>query len=128
MLTLVLALVLAARPANLTHAAGFPVRCQPISEWGARYQDGAANLQTHVIYLSPEVCKGFRQTTDHDWTVDSLVTLGHERAHLLGVQNEHAADCKGLRDAPWLARRLRVRLRRVWVRRYVGQSDLTDCL
>jgi hypothetical protein len=88
---------------DLTYAAGFPVVCGSMHQFGyGRYVAGVA-LVGYEIVLAPETCTGF----DQPWfRQDSLVTLGHERAHMLGIKNEQAAERKGIRDAPWLARRL----------------------
>lgn len=128
MAALAVSLLLAVYPPQLAHAAGFRVKCGSLARYGPRYEDGAADLEHRTILLSWDACRGFRQRKDHDWLVNSLVTLGHERAHLLGIRDERAAECKGVRDAPWLARRLRIRLRQAWVRAYVGVSDDTRCL
>lgn len=112
--------------ADLSAAAGFPVRCQPLSAYGfGAGIGGTALLDSRVIVLAPDTCRGFRHRGV--WRVESLMTLGHERAHLLGVTDEHEADCDGFRQIGWLARRLHLLVRRSWVRTYVTGSPVERC-
>lgn len=90
---------------DLTEASGFPVYCESLRQFGYSNKYTAGVAVNGTIVLSPMTCRGFDQPRFHR---DSLITLGHERAHLLGVRDESAAERKGVHDAPWLARRLRL--------------------
>lgn len=97
---------------SLSTASGVNVHCQPLPP----YLAGEAIVQTREIVLNTNTCAGFYEDTTN--TLESLITLGHETAHLHGISNEKAADCMGLAEAPWLAKRLHIRLRKKWLRRY----------
>lgn len=103
--------------ADLSHAAGFTVRCQPLV-----YDEGiggTADLERKEILLSSETCRNFKRGGMR--RLDSLVTLGHERQHLLGVTDEREADCEAIWDVRWLARRLGYRISRTALMRYAGK-------
>jgi hypothetical protein len=105
MLTLLIAL-------NLSVATGFHVHCQPLPP----YIGGQALIRTREIILSPDTCAGFYGPPMDK--VDSLLTLGHETAHLHGILNERGADCVAESEAPWLARRLHLTFHKKWLKRY----------
>lgn len=97
---------------NLSVATGVQVHCQPLRPYVA----GEAIVQTREVLLSPDTCTGLYENP-MDRT-DSLITVGHETAHLHGIRDERAADCVGMYEAPWLAHRLGLTFRKKWLKRY----------
>lgn len=97
---------------HLSVATGVQVHCQPLKPYVA----GEALIQTREVLLSTDTCEGFYYTPMD--RVDSLITLGHETAHLHGIRDERAADCVAAYEAPWLARRLGLTFKRKWLRQY----------
>ena len=98
--------------ADLSAAAGYPVRCQYL----AQGVSGEALTDRQEIVLTPNTCRSVDRGG-----LDGLVTLAHERQHLLGVTDEQEADCEAIWDVPRLARRLGFRVSRTVLYRYAGR-------
>jgi hypothetical protein len=69
-----------------------------------KYMDGITNPRTRTVYLTkPVVCEPiahWKRTGElTNWTVQGLVTIGHEAAHLRSVRFERTAECLGVRFA-----------------------------
>ena len=104
---------------DLTAAAGFPVSCHSLAEYG--YDGsvaGVALVGEQKIVLSPETCRDFDR--GGMFTVSAVATLAHERQHLLGITDEQEAECEGIWDVRWLGRRIGYRISRATLRRYAG--------
>ena len=101
---------------DLSAAAGFSVRCQPLGQYGYdRSVGGVALLDQQAIALSLETCREIGRGK-----LDGLVTLAHERQHLLGISDEQEAECEAIWDVRWLARRLGYRISLRTLRSYAG--------
>lgn len=105
---------------DLSAAAGFPVRCHPVAQYG--YDStvaGVALVDRQEIVLVPQICRDFDR--GGMWTVGAVGTLAHERQHLLGVSDELETDCEAIWDMRRLGRRLGYRISRTDVFRYAGR-------
>ena len=69
-----------------------------------RYMDGIVDPGKRAAFLNDRVvCEPIahwkRNGTLTNWTVQGLVTVGHEAAHLRSVRSERTAECLGVRFA-----------------------------